>query len=207
MKTKNTFFKKLLLFIIITAVILLFLNSIMPGLIWTKNLGIKYSSKDYNRALEKFSQEESVELSSEELTALFNNKINFCETKNIQIKVNENDTLEISSNSNLDCIINKVSNGVYSKEDIFSFVPGLSYLPSNINFYIILSGYVIDNKVYLDLKSVFAQGIEIPYSIVNSTEAKSLVVKTINQMINNFNNSNNTNFIKISIKNQKIILE
>ena len=222
-KKKNSGLVKFITFLAIVGVIVLGLGFIFPGLLWQQSLGISYTTEDYNSILEKLSyikdaaptegtesdytyiygsiKPVDVEFTSEELTAFFNeNRPSYYALKNVQIRINNDGTIEASANANVDYFLDEVLGGEYSRYQINQQIPALGMLPSNVNLYLKFSGSVTDNKTTIDVSSASVQGIEIPSVYVNSSEAMSVLSSGCDNVMNTFSSKTGSTFNKISVE-------
>lgn len=226
MKKKNK--KKLLKgFLITGSLLILFVTAlgfIFPGLIWTKSLGIKYTQKDYNSIMNKLNYtkddaptEDSKDLynyvygpatnvdtqfTSEELTAFFNeNRPSYYPLKNVQIKINKDDTIEISALVNIDYFLNNVIGGKYTKEAIENKIPAFGILPANVNIYVKFTGSVTKNISNVNVYSATVQGVAIPDKYYASASIGSTLSSSINDFILKSNAETGSNYENISVEN------
>lgn len=219
--------KKLLIFLIVLVMAVIILGIIFPGLIWTKNLGVTYTNADYKSILEKLnyikdavpagnSADEytykygevktvDVEFTSEEITAFFNeNRPSYYALKNVQVKINDNGTIEASANVDVDYVLNDILGGDYSRDEIESEIPALGILPSHVNLYIKFSGVVTNNKSSAHISAVSVQGVSLPKNLIYSSEAKSVVNEGLNNLMSTYNSKTDSSFDNISVENGKI---
>lgn len=229
-KKKNKFIKKFLIFLIIAATVIISLGLIFPGLLWGKNLGIRYTNADYESILKKlnYTQDEAPvsgtkedytyqygelvnvdeEFTSEEITAFFNeNRPSYYALKNVQVKINKDGTIEAVTSANVDYFLNEVLGGKYSRGMIDTYMPALGLLPNNVNLYLKFSGLVINNDAEINLINVTVQGVAIPENIVTSMEAKNTITTGINGIMTKFKENSGGSFEKIAVENEKIILK
>lgn len=191
--------------IIIAAAVAVYI--LVPGLLRPYDLAVKSSPEAYQSALAKLQmskdiaptegeaddyvvvygpyQSVSTALTSEEVTSFFNeNRPDYFAVKNVQVRINEDGSIEASANIDVNYIFNKILNGQYTREDAQSALPMLGLLPNNVNFYFKVYGGVVDNQVqglYIDEVSVM--GITIPENLVSSQTAMSFVTTTLNGYI------------------------
>lgn len=223
-KKKKKGLVKFITFLVIVGIIVLVLGFAFPGLLWQKSLGVTYTTEDYNSMLEKLSYIKDaaptegtesdytyvygalisvdVEFTSEELTAFFNeDRPSYYALKNVQIRINNDGTIEASANANVDYFLNEVLGGEYSRDQINEQIPALGMLPSNVNLYLKFSGSVTDNRSTVDVSSASVQGIEIPSVYVDSSEAMSVLSSGCDNVMNTYKSKTGSNFDKISIEN------
>lgn len=229
-KKKKKGLVKFITFLVIVGIIVVALGFIFPGLLWHKSLGVTYTSKDYDSVMEKLSYikdvaptgdskdeytyvygspvDVNVEFTSEELTAFFNeNRPDYYALKNVQIKINDNGTIEAVATANVDYFLDEFLSGQYSREEINNEIPALGILPNNVNLYINFSGSVINNSTSARVDNVSVQGISIPSYLVNSSEAIGVVTSGCNNLMSIYNSNTGSSFNKIAIENGKIKFE
>ncbi len=226
-KKKKRFWRKLIIFVIILGIITIALGYLFPGLLWTKSLGVSYTKADYDSVMKKLEymkdatptgdssnqyvykygtvQSVDIEFTSAEITSFFNeNRPSYYPLKNVQIKINNDGTIEAVASANVDYFLDNILSGKYSKAQIQSYMPALGILPANINLYLKMDGSVINNKSNVGIKEVTVQGIGIPSNIVNSNEAIGTINEGIENVINKYNTKTGSSFNKIAIENGKI---
>lgn len=226
-KTKKKWYLKLLIFIGIIGIIILILGFVFPGLLWAKNLGIKYTKADYTSILNKLDyvkdetptgnsiedyeykyeglKDVEIEFTSEELTAFFNeDRPSYFPVKNVQIKINNDGTIEASGTADVDYFLNNVLSEKYSREQIKEEIPALGILPSKVNLYLKVSGSIEDNKSTLNMQNVSVQGIPLPSTIYDTNEAINTVSSGIDKLMSDFNSKTGSDFYKIFVENGKI---
>lgn len=226
-KKKGKGLIKFLIFLLVLGGIVLSLGYIFPGLLWVKNLGVNYSSSDYNSIMEKLNYikdtaptgdneddytykygeltEVNVEFTSEELTAFFNeNRPSYYALKNVQIKINDDGSIEAVATANVDYFLNEVLDGEYSKEEINSHIPALGILPDNVNLYIKMSGSVTNNKSNISIDKVSVQGVTIPSVYINSNAAVNTINIAGDSIMSKYNEKTGSSFDSITISNNKI---
>lgn len=219
--------KKLFVIILVLSTIVVIIGFLVPGLIWTKNLGVKYTKKDYESIVKKLGYikdlsptgkyEEynynytgintvNTELTSEELTAFFNyNRPEYYPLKNVQIKVSNN-KIEAVAQVNTDYILNDFLSAKFTRSEIEKNIPGLGLLPEKINLYLNFSGSLINNKSSVKIDDAQIQGLSIPNNYINE-EAFKTISDSIDNVIFKFNEKAKSNFRKIAILENKIGIE
>lgn len=178
----------------------------LPGFFGPKNLNAKTSQKAYESALVKLGyvkdeapstgksedyvykygeiKKVNTTLTSEELSSFFNlNRPDYYAIKNVQIRVNTDNTVEISASINTKYFLDKVLGSKYNQEDIKKAVPILGILPGTINIYTKAAGAISNNKASnLNINDVEIMGINIPKSMYDTSKVQT----DISNMINNF---------------------
>ncbi len=197
-------------FIIVLAVVIICGGAayfLLPGLSKPVDLGIKSTREAYESAIEKLgiTKDESpqegtaddyeitygalqavdTELTSEELTSFFNeNRPSYYAVKNVQVRVNDDGSIEASASLDTGYVFNDMLYGQYSKEDATSALPMLGLIPDNVNVYFKIAGSVQDNSVHgLSVEAVKIMGIPIPTSLINSN--MSFITDTLDTYIAN----------------------
>lgn len=227
-KKKKSFLKKLLIFILVLALMIIALGFLFPGLLWTKNLGIKYTQEDYDSMITKLEyikdavptgdigdytyvygplKDVNVSFTSEELTAFFNvNRPSYYALKNVQIKINEK-TLEVSTSANVDYFLNTLLEGKYTKEEINDAYPALGLLPDNVNLYLNIEGSVNNNLSSLKLNTLQVQGVTLPDGLINSEDAISLLTTSVDNVLSKYEEKSGTHINKMGIENNKLLFD
>ncbi|MFZ5353426.1 MAG: zinc ribbon domain-containing protein [Bacillota bacterium] len=230
-KRKSRFLKRLLVFFIVVAVVITTIYFIVPGVSKPIDLSIKASKEAYEAALSKldFSKDNSpeagdaedykyvygdlheieVSLTSEELTSFFNiNRPKYYALKNVQVRVNKDDTIETSATINTSYVLDKVLGGEYDREDVRRVMPMLGLLPENINIYCRFSGEIENNSLNeLCLYNASVMGIPIPQSLLSSSDSTSFVKETINNYISRITEKSNTKYEAIKAANESIVIK
>lgn len=229
-KKKHRLLKFLAIFagiIIIAAVIL---GMSFPGLLWTKDLGVKYTEADYQSAITKLeyikdaiptgsAESEYVytygktsaintEFTSSEITAFINTgRPSYYAVKNVQVRLNPDGTIDASGIVNVDYVLNEILGGKFSREQIAKEMPALGLLPGSVNLYINAGGSVLNNNAEVDLNKVEVQGIPIPTEYVNSKEAIDTVTGGANQIMQDYSSKSGSNFEKLAVENEKLVIK
>ncbi len=229
-KKKHRLIKRLAIIVAVIAVIVLVLGLVLPGLLWPKDLGVRYSKQDYDSFLKKANYVKdlaptgnsediynyvygpttpvSTKFTSAELTAFANyNRPSYYAAKNIQIRVNSDGTVEASGTVNVDYVLNEVLGGKYSRTQIVKEIPALGLLPGSVNLYLSLTGSIINNSANLGLNSVTVQGIPIPNTYVKSSEGISTATTGVNNLISKSNVKSGANIEKLATENENIVLQ
>jgi hypothetical protein len=229
-KKKGKGLMKFLVFLIFLAAIVISLGYLFPGLIWTKSLGVNYTTEDYNSIMNKLNYIKdsvptgdlasnyeykygevtniNVEFTSEELTAFFNeNRPSYYAIKNVEIKINEDGTIEAVANASVDYFLNEFMSGKYSRDQIKEEIPALGLLPKTVNLYVKFSGSVLNNSSSASINTVAVQGITIPSNLINSSEAINIVTTGCNNLMSTYNSKTGSTFNKIAIEDSKIKFE
>lgn len=219
-KKKHKFLKVLFIIVVVIGIIVLALGFIFPGLLWNRDLGVDYSKADYDSILEKLSyikddapsgdlsdytykygevKDVDVALTSSELTAFFNyNRPSSYPLKNVQVRVNSDGTIDAVGVANVDYFLNEFLASKYSKEEIESKIPLLGILPNNVNLSLKFSGMVTNNNSSIDLIDVRVQGISVPSSYINSSEAISAITTGADKVMDKFSEKTGSSFTSIS---------
>ncbi len=229
-KKKHKFLRRFMIFIVINIVIILILGFMMPGLLWTKSLGVTYTKADYDSMMSKlqyvkdavptgdseakynyvFGVAKPIEVSftSAEITSFLNmNRPSYFAVKNVQVKINNDGSIEASGAANVDYFLNEVLGSKYSRDQIKKEIPALGFLPSSVNLYLSFEGSVTNNISTGSLKSVSVQGIPIPTNYVASSEAIQTLTNGVNNLMTKYNNKTGSNFDKIAVVDGKILFK
>lgn len=229
-KKRHRFIKFLISFVIIIAIAVLSLNHFVPGLLTTKDLGVKYSNEDYESAVSKLStirellpslstqndttynygetKDIDIRLTSAEITAFLNtDKSTEFAAKNCQVSINNDNTIEASGAINVDYFLSEILNGKISREQIVKEIPALGILPSYVNLYIDFSGSIIDNQSSASINSVAVQGITIPNEFVNSKEATDVFTTGINTFLSKNNEITGSSIDTLIAENNEVVLK
>lgn len=227
-KKKKKGWLKFLITILVLGLVVVALGFIFPGLIWTKSLGVSYTKADYDSIMAKLEYIKdsapttgtaedykyvygelvnvNVSFTSEELTAFLNyNRPDYFAVKNVQIKLNNDGSMEASGNLNVDYVLNEFLSGEYSRANIQEEIPALGLLPKTVNVYIKASGSVYNNSaISPSVQSLSVQGISIPSKYYASSEAVSEITSGVNNLINSYNKKSTAVFENISVENSKL---
>lgn len=223
-KKKHGFIKGILITLSALVLVVVALGFIFPGLVWTRSLGVRYTQTNYNSIIDKLNYTKDAtptgdsadlynyvygeptnvdtELTSEELTAFFNeNRPSYYPLKNVQIKINEDGSIEVAAAANVDYFLNDLLGGKYTREQIQNEIPALGLLPDNVNIYLKFTGSITNNisTIYIDLATV--QGIEIPSNYTNSSSAINVIESSLNDFIAKLNTETGTNFESLTVQN------
>lgn len=223
-KKKHGFIKGILITFTILVIAVVALGYIFPGLVWTRNLGVRYTQTDYNSIMDKLNYTKDAtptgdsadlynyvygeptnvdtEFTSEELTAFFNeNRPSYYPLKNVQIKINEDGTIEVAAAANVDYFLNDVLGGKYTREQIQNEIPALGLLPDSVNIYLNFTGSVTNNISTIYINSATVQGIEIPSNYINSSAAIGVIQSSLNDFIIKLNTETGSNFESLTVQN------
>lgn len=179
---------------------------LLPNLFSPKSLGIKSSREAYESAVTKLSfikdeapssgsaedyeyiygeaKQVDIALSSEELTSFLNeNRPDYYALRDVQVRINDDDTVELSAKLNAKYLIDTVLDGKYSEEEIQRSLPFLKLIPETVNIYTQVSGEISDNKsVGIDVKKVEIMGFALPAELYDTSEAET----EINSLVDSF---------------------
>lgn len=199
---------------------------LLPGLSKPIDLGVRSSREAYERAVSKlgFTKDEAprsgeasdyttvytgihdadISMTSEEVTSfLSENRPPYYAVKNVQIRFNEDGTVEASGTLDTSYVFDTLLSGQYSREDAQSALPMLGLIPDNVNIYIKLAGGIDDNHVTgLDVDAVSVMGIPIPVDLISSNE--SFIVSIIDDNIARQNARAGTNIAHLGISGGQV---
>ncbi len=226
-KKKHRFLKFLLGLVLFIAIVIFSLNMALPGLITTRDLGVKYSAADYDSALSKLTgikellasipnsanstygatKELNVTLNSAEITAFINtnNPVNYL-TNNCQVLINNDGTIETSASVNVAYFLSEILDNKISKDQITKEIPALGMIPTNVNLYMKFTGEIVDNKSDIALQNVAVQGITIPNEYINADDAVSTLTSGIDSFIAKNNAITGTSIDSLKASDGKVNL-
>lgn len=201
-KRKARWLKSLVVTICIACVLAVSAYFFLPGLLRPYDLGIKTSAEAYESAVKKLklqvrpqdsaaadnkvergsTQEVEAFLDSEELTSFLNENQAYNKAmKNVQVRINADDTVETSATLDTSYLFDEVLAGKYTREDISKALPMVGLLPDKINFSCRFSGGIKDNRaVDLSIDRASLMGIPIPEAVAGSTRAEEFFGEAIN---------------------------
>lgn len=230
-KRKHGCLTSLLVFICILGIAALALSFLLPGFFNPHDLGIKSSKGEYEIALAqlKLAKDEApitgsekdyqisygkaqavqTSLDSEEITSFFNeNRPDYYALKNVQIRINPDNTLEAAATMNTSYIFDEILSGKYSREDANKVLPMLGLLPDKINLYCKLSGSIINNQTEdLNIQNVSVMGIPIPKNIIGSPEASQFIESTLDNYIEKTAEKSGASYDLLQVSDGKLQLE
>lgn len=184
-------------FIIVMVILALAAGAVyflVPGLLRPYDLGIKSTREAYARSMEKLgitkdtapvsgtaddykitygaSHAVDTALTSEEITSFFNeNRPPYYAVKDVQVRINEDGSIEASGRLDTSYVFNVMLNGQYSKQDAQAALPMLGLIPDKINIYFKATGGVDNNLIQgLNVESFSVMGIGLPQSLITSAE-------------------------------------
>lgn len=221
---KKKFIKGLLITVSVLILVVVALGFTFPGLIWTRSLGVTYTQTDYNSIMDKLNYTKDdaptgdskdlynyiygpansvdTEFTSEELTAFFNeNRPSYYPLKNVQVKINEDGTIEVSASANVDYFLNDVLGGKYTRAQIENEIPVLGILPDNVNIYVKFTGSVTQNISYINVYAVTVQGVTIPDKYFLPVSAANIISAGVNDFITKSNTETGSSYESIYVEN------
>jgi hypothetical protein len=229
-KIKKNLLKGFLITVSILVLVILGLGFSFPGLIWTRSLGVTYTQTDYNSIMDKLNYTKDAaptgdskdlynyiygpansvdtQFTSEELTAFFNeNRPSYYPLKNVQVKINDDGTIELSASANVDYFLNDVLGGKYTREQIENEVPTLGILPDNVNIYVKFTGSVTQNISYINVKALTVQGVAISESYFSTASAANVISTGVNDFITKSNAETGSSYESIYVENGVVIFK
>lgn len=198
----------------------------LPGLFTPNDLGIKSSRAAYESTMDKLGMRKDASpttgsaedyvvtydglhavetnLSSEELTSFFNeNRPPYYAVKAVQVRVNEDGSIEASAKLDTNYVFNTILNGAYTREDAKAALPMVGLIPENVNVYFKLTGSVVNNQIQgLDVEAVKIMGIGIPQSLISS--ATPFIVQTLDGYISRETNRTGTSIALVEARNGEL---
>lgn len=229
-KKKHQLLKTLGIIAVVITIIILSLGFIFPGLLWTKDLGVRYTESDYKSFMTKLnyikdaaptgnSKENyvytygktkniSTEFTSAEITAFINTgRPSYFAVKNVQVRINKDGTVDASGIVNVDYFLGEVLTGKFSREQIVKEIPALGFLPGNVNMALNINGGIANNKASGSINSAEVQGIPIPTEYINSDEAVSTVTGGLNNILSKNSSESGSVFEKLAVENESLVLK
>lgn len=205
----------LLIIILITIFISIGIILNVSKIFGSTDLGIKASEKAYNSAMTKFNASikklngyTDIVLTNEEITSLI--KYNWPEnnvTKNVQIRINENGTVEAAGEVNKNYIAQYLI-GNRDKETIKKILPMFDALPEYTDVYAKFYCEIKNNRInFIDIDEIEIMGIQVPSSIYSNTQTRNQMADGINQFIENVSNKTGANFDLVKSKSGKLIVK
>lgn len=178
----------------------------LPGFFAPRDLGIKTSKKAYESALQKLGYQKdtspktgeeedynysygplhsvTANLTSEEVTSFINyNRPSYYAFKDVQVRINDDDTVEVSGKLDINYFLMNMLGSKYDKEDVTRSFPLVNTLSAGINIYAKGSGEIQnDQAVDFAFSDVQVMGIGLPENLYKTDEAK----QEISEMLNDF---------------------
>jgi hypothetical protein len=206
----------------------------MPGLYKPNNLGVKASQEAYDSAMRKLTtksdrSEEAIStetvneeysasfiasdvnaaLTSEEITSLLTiNRPDDYPLQETQVRLNEDDTMEISSSVSVDFLLEDLLDNEITKEEIADAVPILKSLPEDVNLYIKLNADVEGNEIgNLDIEKLSVMGVTIPESMIGTEDAGDFLIDSINNYLENKTAETGERFDTLKVQDGSLIVE
>lgn len=217
--------------IIIIATIVLCLIFFFKGFFEPKDLGIKSSKSAYESAMSKLGytkddaptgsdpddynyiygplHDVDAALTSEELTSFFNyNRPEYYALDDVQIRINSDDTMEMSCSLDLKYFIDEVLGGKYTQEEIEEKMPMLGILPHKVNLYCKISGEINNNTAEdFDVSDIEVQGFGIPKTIYTGDEATKNIEDIVTSALSRVTAKNGSSFDSVKIDDGKLMID
>lgn len=221
----------LLVFIIVIAGIALAAYFLLPGVFKPNDLGIKTSDQAYESAVQKLGYTKDkapsigaaqdykytygspkaadISLTSEEITSFLNvNRPPYYAIKNVQVRINPDNTVEAAASLDVPYVFNYILDGKYNKDDAKKALPMLGLLPDKINVYSKFSGGVRNNRIEkMSIDKVSIMGIPIPGTLVNTTGATSFVKSSIDNYIGKETSKQNSRYDLLEVNNGNLVFK
>lgn len=206
-KRRGGCLKYFLIFVVLVAGTAFAAYFLVSGLFKPHDLGVKTSKQAYESAVQKLGYTKdkaptegtaedykytygtpkavNVSLTSEEITSFLNeNRPPYYAIKNVQVRINPDNTVEAAASLDVAYLFNYILDGKYNRNDAQNALPMLGLLPDKINVYSKFSGGIRNNKVEkMSVEKVSVMGIPIPETLVSSSEAKSFVNSSLNNYL------------------------
>lgn len=202
----------------------------VPGLLRPYNYGVKVSKAAYDSAIAKlkYTKDDSpasgtlgsfknvygpvntidASLTSEEITSFFSyNRPPYYALSNTQIRINPDDTIDIATRIDVDYVFDHVLGGKYTMEQAIEQVPMLRFLPDKVNMAVNVEGKVVDNNLEgLELNKVSLNGIPVPPSLIESTDAVDFVEKTLSDYMKLANEGSKADYNLIQVMDGNLVI-
>lgn len=204
---------------------------LMPGLLKPYDLGVKSSAASYERATEKLKMSKDTvsaqakpgaysiaygephkvdtALSSEEVTSFLNeNRPSYYALKNVQIRINDDDTVDASATVDTSYIFQEVFSDRYTKEDAKKALPMLGLLPGKIRVQCTIDGAIRDNQIErLNLSDVSVMGIPLPKTLLASPQSGNFIQSTLDGYIARSAAKSGASFDMLQVENGMLQFE
>lgn len=218
----------LLIFLVIVAALITCVAIFLPGFFRPKDLGIKTSKEAYESALAKLNyqkdaaptsgtgddytytygdlKEVDTTLNSEELTSFFNyNRPKYYALKDVQIRINPDNTMEFSGAIDTEYFLSNVLGGEYSVEDIEKNFPLIKAIPGSVNVYAQLSGEIVDNKsTGFAFSDIEVMGVGLPSDIYETENAKDEIKNLIDGFLESTTEKTGGSYESIKIEDGEL---
>lgn len=230
-KKKKGCLVALLTVIIIIGAVVLCIALFLPGFFSPKNLGVKTSKEAYESALTKLNyvkdtapasgkkedyvytygepEKVTTTLTSEELTSFFNyNRPDYYPLKDVQVKINPDNTVEFSASMNSDYFLNDILGGNYSKDEIVKAYPVIKVIPDTVNIYGSMSGEIVNNQAQdIALKDVELMGVELPASLYSTSSAQTEINNVVDNFLESVTDKTGGSYQSIKVENGELQLD
>lgn len=201
---------------------------VLPGLFKPKKLGIDSTQESYESAMLKLNYTKdtapltgkaedyvytygaptqvSTSLTSEELTSFFNyNRPDYYALKDVQIRINPDNTIEFSAKIDTEYIIKKVLGGDYTEDEINNAIPFIKFIPASVNIYSHFSGEIVDNKALsFEVSDVKVMGFGLPVDLYKTTEAQTQIIALIDNLLVMTTEKTKGTFTSIKVENGEL---
>ena len=217
------FLKGLVIFICVVGVVIVGLGLYFDGLLFTKSLGVTYTQNDYNNAIAKLesisqnssqgTQDSTTEFTSEEITAYLNEyPLDSVIAENIEVRINSDNTVDLSAKVNIAYVLEHMLTGKYSIEELQDNLPALGLLPNNVNVYLSGIASVEDNNFSCDVASASLQGIPLPETWIETQEAGEVAEMLVGEGLASYGlasyrRRNGAYYKSVSLQNGELVLD
>lgn len=198
---------------------------LLPGLARPYDYGVKSSEASYESAVQKLGiaaeatsgikagpeyktvygdpKDVQAELSSEEVTSLLNkSSMNNNSLKNVQVRINKDNTIDTAGTVDTDYVFDKVLKGKYTREDAKKALPMLGILPDDVNFSCNIDFEVKDNKAQsVNINRISVMGISIPEALTGADKAGPFAEKMLDGYLQSIAETSGTSYDLIQINN------
>lgn len=200
----------------------------LPGFFGPKFLDVEISQKAYESAVAKLENVSgaapaagkagdaggreplkaiNTSLTSEELTSYINyGSPDSYGMKQMQIRINKDDTLEISGAVDTDYLLEDVLEGGYDREDIKKAMPMLGLLPKSVNIYSRI-GFEITNgqTSNLTVNDIQVMGVGVPEDIYE--EAKTGIGYILGDFIKELEQKTGADYNSVRIRDGRLVIK
>ena len=203
----------------------------VPGVFRSYDLDVKASAAAYDSAMGKMGYTKDkapskgaaedytytygspkavdVLLTSEEITSFLNiNRPPYYAIKNVQVRINPDNTVEASASLDVSYVFNYILDGKYSRDDAKKALPMLGLLPDKVNVYSKFSGGIRNNRIEdMSIHKVGVMGIPIPQSLVNSNDTRSFIKNGIDNYIGKETAKQNSRCELLEVNDGKVVFK
>lgn len=165
------------------------------------------ASEEYSSSYE--ATEVSAALTSEEVTSLLTiNRPEDYPLQDTQVRLNEDDTMEVSSSVSVDFLLEDILDNEITKEEIAAAVPVLKDLPEDVNVYLKLNADVENNEVEtFDIENISVMGVKLPDSMIGTADAGTFITDSINNYLDNKAMETGERYDVLQVEDGNLVIE